>query len=89
MLLYISPAISLSYTRAHTSYFLSLCPQLLHAASMGVPVFNSPYANTRSVAELVLGEMVMLARQIADRSAECHAGQWKKESKGCYGMRLL
>jgi D-3-phosphoglycerate dehydrogenase len=87
---------------------------LLHAASMGVPVFNvlffcqirylfhhpqhidifnvfqiiqSPYANTRSVAELVIGEMIALARQFVDRSNECHKGQWKKDSKGCYEIR--
>lgn len=58
-----------------------------YAASLGIPVFNSPYANTRSVAELVIGEMISLARQLTDRTKECHAGQWSKVSKGCYEVR--
>jgi len=57
------------------------------AANMGIPVFNSPYANSRSVAELVIAEMVMLARQTGDRSMECHKGTWNKQSAGCYEIR--
>eukprot|EP00729_Bicosta_minor_P005667 gene5667-35615_t len=57
------------------------------AANMGIPVFNSPYANSRSVAELVIAEMVMLARQTGDRSMECHKGTWNKQSAGCYEVR--
>ena len=53
----------------------------------GIPFFNSPYANTRSVAELALGEMVMLARQTLDRSMELHRGTWNKKSAGCYELR--
>ena len=60
---------------------------LEYAASVGVPVFNSPYANTRSVAELVIGEMIALARQLTERTTECHRGQWMKVSKGCYEVR--
>lgn len=41
-------------------------------------VFKAPFANTRSVAELVLAEMIMLARQAGDRSMECHQGKWNK-----------
>jgi phosphoglycerate dehydrogenase-like enzyme len=48
------------------------------AARQGVAVFNAPFANTRSVAELVIGEMIALARQITDRSNECHNNKWNK-----------
>lgn len=53
----------------------------------GVPVFNAPFSNTRSVAELVIGELVALARQLCDRSAEVHRGQWHKTATGCYELR--
>ncbi|XXU22511.1 phosphoglycerate dehydrogenase [Sorangium sp. So ce861] len=53
----------------------------------GVPVFNAPFSNTRSVAELIIAECVMLARQLGDRSREVHAGTWKKVSKACYEVR--
>ena len=48
------------------------------AAAAGVCVFNAPFANTRSVAELVIAEMIALARQMTDRSKECHQGKWNK-----------
>jgi D-3-phosphoglycerate dehydrogenase len=57
------------------------------ANRMGVPVFNAPFSNTRSVAELVLAEIVMLARQLGDRTGEVHAGKWRKVSAGCYEVR--
>lgn len=57
------------------------------AALKGIPVFNSPYANSRSVAELVIAEMIMMARQATDRSKEVHAGVWNKKSIGCYEVR--
>ena len=53
----------------------------------GVPVFNAPFSNTRSVAEMILGEIVMLARQLGDRSREVHQGVWKKISQGCFEIR--
>ena len=53
----------------------------------GVPVFNAPFSNTRSVAELVIGEVIALARQLGDRSAELHAGTWRKVASGCYEVR--
>jgi len=53
----------------------------------GVPVFNAPYANTRSVAELVLSQIIALSRQMMDRSAECHRGGWFKVSKNCSEVR--
>ncbi len=53
----------------------------------GVPVFNAPYANTRSVSELALAEIIMLARQATDRSMEVHKGTWNKNADGCYEVR--
>ncbi|WP_437496096.1 phosphoglycerate dehydrogenase [Sorangium sp. So ce1099] len=53
----------------------------------GVPVFNAPFSNTRSVAEMIIAECIVLARQIGDRSREVHAGTWKKVSKACYEIR--
>ncbi|WP_437312138.1 phosphoglycerate dehydrogenase [Sorangium sp. So ce388] len=53
----------------------------------GVPVFNAPFSNTRSVAEMIIAECIVLARQIGDRSREVHAGTWKKVSKACYEVR--
>ena len=50
------------------------------AASSGVPVFNAPFSNTRSVAELTVAEMVMLARRAAHKSQLLHRGQWEKLS---------
>jgi D-3-phosphoglycerate dehydrogenase len=52
-----------------------------------VPVFNAPYSNTRSVAELVLAETVMLLRGIPHKSAECHRGGWSKSAAGSHEAR--
>ncbi|KAI5478156.1 mRNA 3'-end-processing protein RNA14 [Pseudohyphozyma bogoriensis] len=57
------------------------------AARAGIPVFNSPYANSRSVAELVISEIIALSRQLTDRSNELHQGIWNKVSKGCWEVR--
>lgn len=57
------------------------------AANLGIPVFNAPFANTRSVAELVIANLIMLARQAGDRNNECHRNVWNKVSKGCYEVR--
>jgi len=57
------------------------------ATENGVAVFNAPHANTRSVAELVIGLCVMLIRKIADKNAAAHAGIWLKESKGSFELR--
>ncbi|KAF2423303.1 hypothetical protein EJ08DRAFT_640265 [Tothia fuscella] len=57
------------------------------AASLGIAVFNSPFSNSRSVAELTIAEIIGLARQITDRSAELHAGIWNKVSAGCWEVR--
>lgn len=53
----------------------------------GVPVFNAPFSNTRSVAEMVLAEVVFLARQLGDRNREVHEGVWKKVASGCHEVR--
>ncbi len=60
---------------------------LADANRAGVPVFNAPFSNTRSVAELVIAEIVLLARQLGDRSREVHAGTWRKVASGCYEVR--
>jgi D-3-phosphoglycerate dehydrogenase len=51
---------------------------LVAAKRRGVPVFNAPYSNTRSVAELVIGEIIMLMRQVPAKNASCHGGGWDK-----------
>ncbi len=57
------------------------------ATSRGVTVFNAPYSNTRSVAELIIGLSVMLIRRIPDKNKAAHEGRWLKESKGSYELR--
>ncbi len=57
------------------------------AESLGVPVFNAPYSNTRSVAELVIAEAVMLARGIPQKNAVCHRGGWMKSAAGSIEVR--
>ncbi|KAK9362177.1 hypothetical protein V1504DRAFT_449754 [Lipomyces starkeyi] len=58
-----------------------------YAAKHGIAVFNSPFSNSRSVAELVIGEIIALARQFTDRSNELHNGVWNKVSAGCWEIR--
>jgi D-3-phosphoglycerate dehydrogenase len=57
------------------------------AAGRGVPVFNAPFSSTRSVAELTLAEVVMLARKAAHRSLQIHAGRWEKSAVGSHEVR--
>lgn len=57
------------------------------ARRRGIPVFNAPYSNTRSVAELVIGEIIMLTRQILPRSASAHQGGWEKSAVGSREVR--
>jgi len=57
------------------------------ATKNGVVVFNAPYSNTRSVAELVIGLSIMLIRRIPDKNKAAHEGIWMKESKGSYELR--
>ena len=58
-----------------------------YAAEHGIAVFNSPFSNSRSVAELVIAEIISLARQLGDRSNELHNGTWNKVSYGCWEVR--
>ena len=53
----------------------------------GIPVFNAPFSNTRSVAELVIGEIVMLLRRIVPRSVSAHTGGWDKSADGSFEVR--
>ncbi len=57
------------------------------AESLGVPVFNAPFSNTRSVAELVLAEAIMLTRGIPARNAAAHRGEWIKTATGSHEIR--
>lgn len=60
---------------------------LQYAAEHGIAVFNSPFSNSRSVAELVIAEIIALARQLGDRSNEMHSGTWNKVSNKCWEIR--
>ncbi|MEY4669189.1 MAG: phosphoglycerate dehydrogenase [Pseudomonadota bacterium] len=60
---------------------------LAAAAARGVPVYNAPFSNTRSVAELAMAEMVMLARRAAHKSQLLHRGVWEKSAEGCVEVR--
>jgi len=60
---------------------------LTAAARRGIPVFNAPYSNTRSVAELVIGEVVMLLRGIPGKNALVHRGGWAKGAEGSVEVR--
>ena len=60
---------------------------LIAANRLGTPVFNAPYSNTRSVAELVIAEMIALSRYLADVSQAAHNGEWLKSAKGAHEVR--
>lgn len=57
------------------------------ARRRGIAVFNAPFSNTRSVAELVIGEIIMLSRQVFPRSMEAHRGVWDKSAAGSHEVR--
>ena len=57
------------------------------ATKKGIAVFNAPYSNTRSVAELVIGASIMLIRKIVDKNKAAHNGIWLKEAKGSFELR--
>jgi len=57
------------------------------ARKQGIPVFNAPYSNTRSVAELVIGDVIMLMRGIFEKSNLVHGGGWMKSAKDSYEIR--
>lgn len=60
---------------------------LRHANGRGAPVFNAPFSNTRSVAELIIAEIVMLSRHLGDRVREVHTGRWRKVAVGSHEVR--
>ncbi len=57
---------------------------LVDAAARGVAVFNAPFSNTRSVVELVLGEILALARRLTEKTQRMHDGIWDKSAKGSH-----
>lgn len=85
-----------------TREVLSQCPKLVAigcfcigtnqvdlgaAQEQGIVVFNAPYSNTRSVAELVIAEAILLLRGIPEKNAACHRGEWLKSAVGSYEIR--
>ena len=60
---------------------------LAAAAERGIAVFNAPYSNTRSVVELVIGEIIALARRLPEKTAKMHSGVWDKSAKGSHEIR--
>ena len=60
---------------------------LASATAHGIAVFNAPYSNTRSVAELVIGSSIMLIRKIIDKNKAAHEGIWNKEATGSFELR--
>ncbi len=58
-----------------------------YATQQGITVFNAPYSNTRSVAELVIASSIMLIRKIPDKNKFAHEGIWMKDSKGSHELR--
>ena len=60
---------------------------LVAAKALGIPVFNAPYSNTRSVAELVIAEAILLMRRIPQKNAQCHRGGWSKSAAGSFEVR--
>ncbi|KAJ2998420.1 hypothetical protein HDV02_004535 [Globomyces sp. JEL0801] len=57
------------------------------AQLMGIPVFTAPFQHQHSVAELVISQLILLSRQIGDRSKEIHQGEWQKTSNDCHEVR--
>jgi D-3-phosphoglycerate dehydrogenase len=60
---------------------------LAAAARRGIAVFNAPFSNTRSVVELVIAELISMARRLPDKNAAMHAGVWDKSAKGSHEVR--
>jgi D-3-phosphoglycerate dehydrogenase / 2-oxoglutarate reductase len=57
------------------------------ATKKGIAVFNAPFSNTRSVVELAIAEMILLMRNIVDKSVKMHKGEWDKSAKGSFEVR--
>ena len=82
---YISAAIldALPNLRAIACFCIGTNQVDLQAACMrGIPVFNAPFSNTRSVAELVIAQAILLLRRIPEKNAMAHRGQWDKNAQG-------
>ncbi len=60
---------------------------LMTAKQLGIPVFNAPFSNTRSVAELVIAEIIMLMREVPAKNAAAHKGGWLKAARNSYEVR--
>jgi D-3-phosphoglycerate dehydrogenase len=60
---------------------------LKEATSKGIAVFNAPFSNTRSVVEMAIAEIIMLMRNLTDKSAKMHKGQWDKSARGSFEIR--
>jgi D-3-phosphoglycerate dehydrogenase len=60
---------------------------LVEAGARGIAVFNAPYSNTRSVVELVIGEIIALARRLPEKTQKMHEGVWDKSAKGSHEVR--
>lgn len=60
---------------------------LLAAKQLGIPVFNAPFSNTRSVAELVIAETIMLMREVPAKNAAAHRGDWLKAAQNSFEVR--
>jgi D-3-phosphoglycerate dehydrogenase len=60
---------------------------LASANRRGIPVFNAPFSNTRSVAEMIMAEVVVLSRRLGDRAREMHAGEWRKVATDAFEVR--
>ncbi len=60
---------------------------LIPAADRGIAVFNAPFSNTRSVVELVIGEIIALARRLTEKTQRMHEGVWDKSAKGSHEVR--
>ncbi len=60
---------------------------LATAAASGTVVFNAPFSNTRSVVELVIGEIIAMARRLTEKNAKAHAGEWDKSATGSHEVR--
>jgi len=57
------------------------------AEKRGIPVFNSPFSNSRSVAELIVAEIISLSRRLGDKNSEMHSGKWDKSAINCHEVR--
>jgi D-3-phosphoglycerate dehydrogenase len=60
---------------------------LTAATAVGIPVFNAPFSNTRSVAELVIAQAILLLRRIPEKNVRTHGGKWEKTAQGAYETR--